>query len=172
MDKAISVGYTRKPHGLKGEIKLHLEEKYVEDVLNTDIILIEIKGKKTPFFVEDVRIGNNIIAKFEEIDTPEAAMAIAAKALFLREQDILPDDLREMDVDVEPYAHCTGYMLFNDNKNIGIVDSLIEYPQQMMALIKYDNRDVLVPLNTHFVMKLDDAKKEIYLDLPEGILDL
>jgi ribosomal 30S subunit maturation factor RimM len=41
-----------------------------------------------------------------------------------------------------------------------------------MALIKYENRDVLVPLNAHFILKLDDAKKEIYLDLPEGILDL
>jgi 16S rRNA processing protein RimM len=172
MDKVVSVGYTKKPHGLKGEIKLHLEEKYVEDVLNTEIMMIEIKGKKTPFFVEDVRIGNNIIAKFEEVDTPEAAMAIAAKELFLREQDILPDALREVIIEAEPYTQCQGYTLFNDGENIGEVLELIEYPQQQMALIKYKNRDVLVPLNEHFVVKLDDAKKEVYLDLPEGILDL
>lgn len=172
MDKVVSIGYTKKPHGLKGEIKLHLEEKYVEDILNTEIVLIDIKGKKTPFFVEDMRIGNNIIAKFEEVDTPEAAMSIAAKEIFLREQDVIPDGEREIELEVEPYAHCVGYTLFNDNKNIGVVESLIEYPQQQMALIKYENRDVLVPLNAHFILTLDDVKKEIYLDLPEGILDL
>ena len=172
MDKIVSIGYTKKPHGLKGEIKLHLEEKYVEDILNTEIVLIDIKGKKTPFFVEDMRIGNNIIAKFEEVDTPEAAMSIAAKEIFLREQDVIPDAEREIELEVEPYAHCVGYTLFNDHKMIGVVETLIEYPQQQMALIKYDNRDVLVPLNAHFILTLDDEKKEIYLDLPEGILDL
>ncbi len=172
MDKIVSIGYTKKPHGLKGEIKLHLEEKYVEDILNTEIVLIDIKGKKTPFFVEDMRIGNNIIAKFEEVDTPEAAMSIAAKEIFLREQDVIPDTEREIELEVEPYSHCVGYTLFNDNTMIGVVETLIEYPQQQMALIKYDNRDVLVPLNAHFILTLDDAKKEIYLDLPEGILDL
>ena len=172
MDNPIAIGYTKKPHALKGEIKLQVEEKYLEDLLNAEILLIDIKGKKTPFFIEDVRVGNNIIAKFEDINTPEAAMNIASKEIFLREEDILKDDEREIDIYEMPYAHTKGYTLFNENKNIGVVEDLVEYPQQLMAMITYQTREVLVPLNEHFVQKIDDKKKEIYLDLPEGILDL
>jgi 16S rRNA processing protein RimM len=172
MEKLVSIGYTKKPHALKGEIKLQVEERYIEDLLNTEILILDIKGKKTPFFIEDVRVGNNIIAKFEAVDSPEAAMSIAAKEIFLREEDILADDEREIEIFTEPYAHCLGFTIFNLKENIGIVQELIEYPQQQMALIKYQNRDVLVPLNEHFIVKLDNAKKEIFMDLPEGILDL
>ena len=87
MDKTISIGFTKKPHGLKGEIKLHIEEKYLEDMLNTDIVLLDIKGKKTPFFVEDVRVGNNIIAKFEDINTPEGATSAVHDVMQLENGD-------------------------------------------------------------------------------------
>ena len=172
MEKVVSIGYTKKPHALKGEIKLQVEERYIEDLLNAELLMIDIKGKKTPFFIEDVRIGNNIIAKFEDVNTPEAALSIAVKEIFLREEDILPDDEREIEIFTEPYAHCLDFKIFNQGKEIGVVLELIEYPQQQMALIKYQNRDVLVPLNEHFIKKLDNKKKEIIMDLPDGILDL
>jgi 16S rRNA processing protein RimM len=172
MDKTISIGFTKKPHGLKGEIKLHIEEKYLEDMLNTDIVLLDIKGKKTPFFVEDVRVGNNIIAKFEDINTPEGAISIASKEIFLRESDIIPDNEREMEVDVMPYEHCVGYTILNDGVEIGVINQIEEYPQQEMAILNYQNRDILIPLNKQFIIKLDNKKKVIEMELPDGLLEL
>ena len=172
MDNSISIGHTRKPHGLKGEIKLAIEERYVEDLLLADIILLDIRGKKTPFFVEDVRIGNNIIAKFEDIDSPELALGISSKEIFLRATDLLTDEEREVIIEKTPFEHCIGYTIFDGENKIGVIENIEEYPQQEMAIVQYDNREVLVPLIEHFIERMDDKAKAIYMNLPEGILDL
>lgn len=175
MEKMIEIGYTKKPHGLKGEIKFHVEEKYVEDLTATDTIFIEMKGKTMPFFVEDVRVGNNIIVKLEDVSTPEAAMQLASKKLLLRESDLIPDEEREFEVEADfqmLYGHVEGYTIFDNGTNVGLVASLVEYPQQFMAVVHYNKRDVLVPLNQAFVKKIDDKTKTIEMNLPEGILDL
>lgn len=172
MSKTVSIGFTKKPHGLKGEIKLHVEERYLEDLLNADIVILDLKGKQTPFFVEDVRVGNNIIAKFEDINTPEAAMGIASKELFLRESDLIPDDEREIEVDIPPFEHCVGYMIKNEGKEVGTINEIAEFPQQEMAIVIYNKKEILIPLNHQFIKKVDDAKKVIEMELPEGLLDL
>ena len=170
--KLIQIGFTKKPHGLKGELKLHIEDKYLEDLMNADVVVLQIKGKPTPFFVEDIRIGNAIIGKFEDIDTPEAALSIANKELSLREQDIIPDEEREIEVDGLQYEKCIGYKIFDGDNEIGEILEILEFPQQEMAVIEYEKREVLIPLNSAFIVKQDDKAKKFIMDLPEGLLDL
>ena len=172
MDKTFLIGSTKRPHGLKGELKLYVEEKYVEDLMNAEILMIDIKGRPTPFFIEDIRFGNNIIAKFEDVNTPEAAMSIANKEISLRESDLIPDDEREIEIETMPYEHCIGYTIVNEGETLGIIDNIVEYPQQEMAILNYKNKEVLVPLNQHFIKKVDDKNKVIEMVLPEGLLDL
>ena len=172
MDKTFLIGSTKRPHGLKGELKLYVEEKYVEDLMNAEILMIDIKGRPTPFFIEDIRFGNNIIAKFEDVNTPEAAMSIANKEISLRESDLIPDDEREIEIETMPYEHCIGYTIVNEGETIGVIDNIVEYPQQEMAILNYKNKEVLVPLNQHFIKKVDDKNKVIEMVLPEGLLDL
>ena len=172
MDKTFLIGSTKRPHGLKGELKLYVEEKYVEDLMNAEILMIDIKGRPTPFFIEDIRFGNNIIAKFEDVNTPEAAMSIANKEISLRESDLIPDDEREIEIETMPYEHCIGYTIVNEGETIGVIDNIVEYPQQEMAILNYKNKEILVPLNQHFIKKVDDKTKVIEMVLPEGLLDL
>ena len=168
----VNIGFTKKPHGLKGEIKLHIEEKYLEDLLETDVVVLNLKGKPTPFFVADLRVGNAIIAKFEDIDTPEAAAALASKELMLRLEDILPDDLREVEVEGLQFEKCVGYELFDGETSVGTIAEVLEFPQQEMAVLHIGTREVLIPLHIAFVVRQDDAARKIYLNLPDGILDL
>jgi 16S rRNA processing protein RimM len=172
--KLISIGYTKKPHGLKGEIKLQVTERYLEDLMNTEVVILQIKGKPTPFFVDDIRVGNTTIGKFEDIDNPESAMSIANKELFLREEDIIPDDFREFEVDDDSleYEKCIGYTIFDGDKELGTIIDVLEFPQQEMAVIEIENREILIPLNLAFVLKRDDEGQKIMMDLPEGLLDL
>ena len=168
MDKLTAVGFTRKPHGLKGEIKLHIEERYLEDVMKTDVVMLQIKGKPTPFFVDDIRVGNAIIGKFEDIDTPESALYIANKEIFLREQDMLTEDEREYEVEIDggmKYVQCIGHILFDGEQQIGEILDILEFPQQEMAVVEYEGREILIPLNDAFVKNRDDEAKTILMDL-------
>ena len=170
--KLTQIGFTKKPHGLKGELKLHVEDRYLEDLMNAEVVVLLIKGKPTPFFIEDVRIGNAIIGKFEDVDSPEVALSIANKEMSLRDEDIIPDDEREIEVEGLQYLKCIGYTIFDGENKIGEISEILEYPQQEMAVVEYENREVLIPLNKAFIVKQDDKAKTFVMDLPEGLLEL
>lgn len=168
----VEIGHTKKPHGLKGEVKVGIEERYLEDLINADLVLLEIKGKPTPYFVENVRAGNAIILKLEDVSTPDAALAIAGKRMWLRVQDIIPDHEREMAVETTPFGHCLGYTIFDGETEIGVIQEIVALPQSEMAIIMYKNREVYIPLNQSFVKKTYNAAKRLVMELPEGLLDL
>lgn len=170
--KTVQIGYTKKPHALKGEIKLQVKERYLDDLLETDVVLIEVKGRQTPFFIEDIRIGNTIIGKFEGVDTPEAASGIASKALYMREEDISESDDGDDDGNGLQYSKYVGYTIMDGTALVGAIESVEEYPQQEMAIVAYKKKSVMIPLNTQFIRKIDDAKRQIVMELPEGLLDL
>jgi len=171
MSEFVSIGYTKKPHGLKGEIKIEVEEAYLDDLLEMDVVVLVIKGKQTPFFLEDVRIGNSIIAKFEDVDTPEAALSIGSKEILAKASDL---KIAKAAKEAEGFGYddCVGFKIFDDGKEIGIIDELVEYPQQLIALVTYEGREVMIPLNEHFIQSLSEKKREIQMSLPEGLLDL
>ena len=124
--------------------------------------------------MDDIRVGNMTIGKFEDIDNPESAMYIANKELFLREEDIIPDEFREFEVENDglEYEKCIGYTIFDGDNAIGVIVDVLEFPQQEMAVIEIEDREVLIPLNVAFVLKRDDEGQKIMMALPEGLLDL
>jgi 16S rRNA processing protein RimM len=173
MEDLVKIGFTRKPHGLKGEIKLQIDDKYLEDLLETDVVLLTIKGKPTPYFIEDIRVGNAILAKFEEIDTVEAAAEIGSKELSLRAKDILADEERTFEPEEGmEYEDCVGYKIMDGETLVGEIEEVVEFPQQEMAILTREGKDVLIPLNVAFVIRRDDDLKTIFMELPKGLLDL
>ena len=171
MDNIVSIGRTKKPHGLKGELKFCVEEHFLDDLMEAEMLILDVKGKKTPFFIEDVRAGNNIIVKLEEVNTPESAVALSEKEIFLREKDIKYAAQNKEDAQL-PFADCIGFTIFDFNNSVGIITDLIEYPQQYMAAVNYENRDILIPLNPAFIKKVDVKNKKILMELPDGLLEL
>ena len=45
-------------------------------------------------------------------------------------------------------------------------------PQQEMFAITYKKRELLIPVSKDYIVKIDHDKKEILMDLPDGLLDL
>ncbi|MEQ1744165.1 MAG: hypothetical protein ABMA02_01980 [Saprospiraceae bacterium] len=71
------------------------------------------------------------------------------------------------------YGYLVGFMLKDQSVGeIGIVQEVLELPQQEMAVVLWKGKEVLVPLNTAFVVSIDLARKEVVTDLPDGLLSL
>lgn len=170
----ITIGHTKKAHGISGEIKMHIEERYEEDFLKNERIFIDVKGTKVPYFVINVRGTNEFIVQLEEVNTRDTAQTLQSREICLREKDLIPEDEREMDVEEESlkYARLAGYMLSDQTLgDIGPIDEVLEMPQQEMAFLKYHNQEVLVPLNAQLIVEIDDKVKKVLMDLPEGLLE-
>ncbi|MBL7832287.1 MAG: hypothetical protein JNK41_14765, partial [Saprospiraceae bacterium] len=52
------------------------------------------------------------------------------------------------------------------------VKEILHMPGQFMANVTTKSGDKFIPLNEHFVVKLNRPSREIIVDLPEGLLDL
>lgn len=171
----VNIGYTKKTHGLKGELKLVVEERYLEDFLKNERIFLDVKGTKVPYFVASVRGAGEMILKLEDVDSKDSAFALQSREVFLREQDLIPEHKRELEIEEEEtleYEHVVGFLLIDKTAGeVGLIEEVLEMPQQEMAFLKYKNREVLIPLNAQFVTSIDEKGKKVFTDLPDGLLD-
>jgi 16S rRNA processing protein RimM len=172
----IRIGHTKKMHGLEGELKLFVEERFLEDFLKNERIFLDVKGTKIPYFVANVRGKGEMILKLEEVDSRDAAFALQSREVFLREQDLIPEHKRELEIEEEEtleYEHLAGFFVVDKTAGeIGRIEEVLEMPQQEMAFLKYKNREVLIPLNGQYITSIDEQGKKVLVDLPEGLLDV
>lgn len=169
----VCIGHTRKAHGLTGEIKVSIEDQYLEDFLKNERVFIAIKSSKIPYFIANIRGKGEMIVQLEEVDNRDTAQLLQSREIFLRQQDILTDKERELEIpdDSLEYEHLAGYMIVDQSLGeIGTIDEILEMPQQEMAFLRYKNREVLIPMNEHFIVSIDEKGKVVQMDLPEGLL--
>jgi len=170
----VFVGYTRKPFGVKGALKLKIEPEFVEDVLKADVLFIEISGGLVPYFVESFKVTADLIVKFEDLDIREKAAELVSRSIYLHPRHILAPEDKEMPVEtISPHLKYLHYQI-NDLTlgAIGQIDRIEEYPQQDMAFVAYEGREVMIPLHEDFVVEEDIEGKKLVVDLPEGLLSL
>ena len=51
------------------------------------------------------------------------------------------------------------------------MEDIFETPQQLLAQVTYQEKEILIPLNEDFIIKIDNKKKSISLQLPDGLID-
>ena len=167
----IQIGFTRKSHGIAGEIKVVVEPDYEDIFLEADRVFLEIRGKKMPYFLASIRGKGDLIVHFEDIANREEAITIQSKPIFLPANEV-PETLMTAEFGLE-FSHLEGYtMLDQEGQVIGIIEEVLEMPQQEMALINYNSREVLIPLNEALIISENETKKEVTVEIPDGLLDL
>lgn len=172
--KYVQIGYTKKTHGLQGELKVSVEAQLLEDFLKTEVIFLDLKSGKTPFFIESIREGNDLIVKFEEVDGQTAAQNLTGKAMFLRESDILEDEERELELPDAGFQFCKNFKMVDATLGeVGEISEVLQMPAQEMAVLRRgDGREIYVPLIPQFIEKVDKRGRKIMVNLPDGLLDM
>ena len=170
----ICIGKTGRPHGLGGELKFHVDERYLEDFLEAEVVFLETKGQKLPYFIEAIREGNDVLVKLEDTDSPEQARILAGLPVFLREADLLQEEEREGSAEWQ-FERFVGYSVVDtfSGQRAKIVE-IVAMPQQYLAYAEREEegREVLIPMHPGLIKKVDEASREILMELPEGLFDL
>lgn len=167
----IQVGHTGKPHGIHGALKLVVKERYEQDVLQANVLFVEINGGVVPFFVEDLSIGNAWIIKLEDVETPEQAIGLSGKGVFLREADLLPP---EPDENAEPdYSRFIDFEVVDaETGPVGRIREVYDLGAQSLAGVISKNREILIPMHKDLIQAIHEDVREIVMVLPKGLLDL
>jgi 16S rRNA processing protein RimM len=156
-------------HGLKGELVLrHVLGKKTSLKGLQAIFIEENKNSFLPWFIQSTRIKNEeeVYLKLESIDTRESAVKLSQKNVWLPEADF-----KKMVAKSAP-INFLGYEVMNEKKSLGKVLEVIEQPHQVLCRLDINHKEVLIPLNEGTLQKIDHKKKEIYVQLPEGLLEV
>lgn len=174
MEAYQSIGYTKKTYGVKGELKLNIEDRYLEDFAQADVLFLDMAGRKIPYFLEYINFENPFTLKFEDFDSKESAIELTGKEIFMRATDLLAEE--EKVFEVVGNLVFEKYIQFEIKDKtlgrVGVIKEIIEYPQQEMASLTFQEKEVLIPMNESLIIKIDNDKKVIEMDLPEGLLAL
>jgi 16S rRNA processing protein RimM len=168
-DECYELGRIIKPHGLKGEVQILLDVDYPEDYEDMESVFVEQKGELVPYFIESIKIRTNlVIVKFEGIENSEAAKKLKNAVLYLPE-----DQLEDLEED-EYYMHeLVGCLVIDEIVGeLGTVKTVHSLPAQNLLALDYQNKEVLIPIIEHFVLKVDKEAKKIMVKLPDGLLDV
>lgn len=169
IEDSFYIGYITKTKGLKGEVQLFFEYPEPEN-LHLDTIFLETNGKLIPYFVTQLKPQPNQTANIylEDIDVVEKAEKLVRKKVYLplsKKPERNPDEFLITDL--------KGFLVIDENRGeLGEIVDIYEYPQQFVAAVPYQFREILFPLNDEFISEIDQEKGVLLVNLPEGLIDL
>lgn len=160
----IVVGTIAKAHGTKGELKIITDSS----VKFTEWAFLEIREKPVPFFILRCQhaFGNEYILQLRDIDSLSKAQTfIGFKVLLPKTKGKKRGQTSAFDL--------SGFLLVdNAFGEIGEVVGIEELPQQTMFVTHYQNQQIMIPMVEAFISDVDERKEIIYLNLPDGFLEL
>ena len=169
--KLVKIGRLGRAHGLQGELKLRIEDTYLEDLPAIEHLLVAVSGQYIPYFVDYWR-SDGAIVKLEEVDNKEAATLLQQKDLYLP-ADQLTIPPTTTGPEGTPYDHWQGWCIIDDTVGtIGNIQGIIDLPQHYLAEVVYQDKLVMIPLHEDLINSSDEQAQTISMNLPAGLLDL
>jgi 16S rRNA processing protein RimM len=160
------IGKLGKVHGVKGEISFLFDDD-VFDRTDADYLILSIDGILVPFFIEEYRFktDDNALMKFEGIDTQERARELTGCEVYF------PREMADNDEEQLSWAAIVGYELIdaNTNKSAGRIASVDDATINILFELE-DGK--LIPASEELITHVDTKKQQIFIQLPEGILEL
>ena len=168
-EEAFKIGYVTKTKGLKGELQIFFEFEDYED-LEFDVLFADMNGKLVPYFVASLKLYPNSTGLFffDDIDHIDKAQPLVKKKIYLP-----LGKMPERDEDDFTYNDLKGYTVNDETHGeLGEIIDVQEFPQQFVATVLYKEKEIMFPLNEDMIVEIDEETETLFVDLPEGLLDI
>lgn len=164
------LGHVSRSHGLKGEVVAVFDTDRPEAYIELESVFVDKRGELIPFFIDEITTNSkgHFILRFEEMG-PQESEDLVGSELYLPLNLLPPLSGKAF------YFHEVIGFSVSDKKQgqIGICIKMMENGAQPLFVIKNPAGDeILAPAVDDFILAIDRAKKNIELDLPEGLLEL
>lgn len=169
-DDFIEVGSIGKSWGNQGQFTVIAYDEYRSLFATSQFLFLCHHGLFVPYLIEFVSSkGNKLLLRFEDINTMEQAEELKSHKIFTKKQNkVLADDKTPK----AQFANLIGYQIFNEDFQLGKIKDIIIYPQQEIALVDYNESEIMIPLHEHLIKEIMESQNRVIMSLPDGILDL
>jgi len=165
-EEVYKIGKLGKAHGVKGEISFLFDDD-VFDRADADYLILDMDGILVPFFIEEYRFktDDNALMKFEGIDSQERARELTGCDVFFPREMAEDDDMQMS------WAAIVGFELIDatSGKTAGRIASVDDTTINILFELE-DGK--LIPASEELITHIDTKKQQLFIKLPEGILDL
>ena len=169
LENYFEIGFILKPHGLKGAVNIQFDVDNPAEYKGMESVVVKIDNNLIPFFISSLQInGTKGILSFKDIKTIDQANELKSCSL------LLPiEHLPELGENQFYYHDVIGYTLVDEIKGeLGVIENIITGGNQDLISMKYQGKEVLVPINDEIVGDSNHEKKEVYVILPDGLLEI
>ena len=161
MDNKVYVGKIVSTHGIKGEIRILSDFDYKEKVFKVGNKLI-IENKE--YTIKSYRKHKNYdMVTLNDYNNINEVLFLMKKEVYFLKENLNLSSNEVLDEDLMTFT-----VLTNDNKK-GIIKETF-YASQTNKIIRIQlDKEILIPMNSPMIEKIDKEKKEIYIKLLDNM---
>ena len=169
-EEVYKIGLFNKPHGIHGELQFTFTDD-IFDCVDCDYLICLLDGIFVPFFIEEYRFPSDSTAlvKLEGIDTAERAR------MFTNVEVYFPVKHAEEAEDGELSWNFFVGVRMEDVRH-GELGEVVEVDtttvNTLFVVEQEDGEELLIPAQEEFIVEINQEKKLITVELPEGLLNL
>jgi 16S rRNA processing protein RimM len=169
MTEYFKIGKFVATFGLKGELVLKHELGKKTTLKGLQAIFIEERKESFfPWFIESTKIKNEeeIYIKLDGLNNREEALKLTPKEVWVKEEDFKKFAAKSSPVNL------LGFDIVENKKILGTILEIIEQPHQLLCRIEINGKEVLIPLHEETLQKVDHKKRQVIVELPDGLLEI
>ncbi len=169
-DELFQLGKIVRTFGSKGELVFQVDTEILDRIKKLESVFVKLNENLVPFFIERLerRPKSQAIVKLMDVDSTDDATLLAGCLIFIPAA-ILPKPAGSK---LSPYE-IEGFTVIDAVRGeTGTVRAVLEMPQQSLLAIDFNGKEILVPIVEEIVKKVDRKKKLIFIEAPEGLIDL
>ena len=157
-------------YSFKGEVLIKLDTDDPETYLSLQSFLLEDESCLIPCFTTKVQLHKYQLLRVsvEGVKSEKQADLMIGKSVYLP-----LDQLPKLDEDQFYFHEIIGFEVIDSLQGqIGTITGVNDRSSQVLLEVEYNYRQILIPLVDELIQQLDKQKKQLYLSIPEGLLDL
>lgn len=167
-EEIFRIGKIEKVHGLNGELSFNFTTD-VFDTAESSFIILEIDGIFVPFFIENYRFKSDStgLIKFDGVNSDMKARELVSCDMYLPNSFLA--EMEDSEVGLEYFK---GFNLMEGTQLIGGIIDVDESTENALFIVDRDGEDLLIPVVDEYILEIDHENRTLYVELPEGLLDL
>jgi 16S rRNA processing protein RimM len=167
-DELTEVALIVRTYSLTGQLSFKMHPDFSNNIIKNNMpVFLLTQGIPVPFFTESVKdSGGNRIVKLKHVDDEENAKKyIGCKVYIIYVQND--------EIELEEDSEYKDYSVFD--KKFGFIGKFERFnmiPGNTVFETSYKGKTIIFPFADNFIHKIDDVKKEIHIESPEGLIEL
>ncbi|SHF05924.1 16S rRNA processing protein RimM [Bacteroides faecichinchillae] len=168
-EEVYRIGIFNKPHGIHGELQFTFTDD-IFDRADCDYLVCQLDGIFVPFFIEEYRFRSDSTAlvKLEGVDTAERARMFTNVDVYFPVEHVDEAEAGELS-----WNFFIGFRM--EDVHHGLLGEVVDVDittVNTLFVVEQEGEELLVPAQEEFILGIDQEKKLITVELPEGLLNL